>query len=300
MRTELLEAFAVVAEERHFGRAAERLHIGQSPLSQQIRRLEREVGTPLFDRTTRNVSLTPAGVALQATVGALLRDIEAAQVNARRAASGELGQISIGFTGAATFSIMPGLVKCLRDAVPDVGLDLHGELLTPGQVRRLVDGSLDLGLLRPPVHAAELAVEVVRQERLLALLPAGHSLADEDEIEVEQLADSPFVVYPSAARSVLYAAVERICEKHGFKPNVRMEVGETATLVSFVASGIGVSLVPETVASLKIDGVVYRPLAGGDAWVELALAWRREDANPLLARVLDLVREHLNAGLRSG
>jgi DNA-binding transcriptional LysR family regulator len=274
VRTELLEAFVAVAEERHFGRAAERLHIGQSPLSQQIRRLEREVGTPLFTRTTRNVELTDAGRVLQERARTLLNDLAAATGDARRAADGQLGRITIGFTGSATFSIMPALAASLRQRLPAVTLDLRGELLTPAQVARLSSGA---------------------REPLLAVLPAAHPLSEQAEIRVADLADSPFVAYPSAARSVLHEAVEKICQEHGFHPRVQLEVAETATLVAFVAAGIGVSLVPAAVANLAINGAVYRPLADTDITVELALAWRRDDTSSVVARTLDLIREHMNA-----
>ena len=293
MRTELLDAFVVVAEERHFGRAADRLHIGQSPLSQQIRRLEREVGTPLFTRTTRNVELTDAGRVLQERARTLLNDLAAATGDARRAADGQLGRIAIGFTGSTTFSIMPALASSLREHLPAVTLDLRGELLTPAQVARLTSGALDVGLLRPPVRVPELAVEIVAREPLLAVLPAAHPLSAQAEIRVADLADIPFVAYPSAARSVLHESVEKICEEHGFRPRVQLEVAETATLVAFVAAGIGVSLVPAAVANLAINGAVYRPLADTDITVELAFAWRRNDTSSVVTRALELIREHM-------
>jgi DNA-binding transcriptional LysR family regulator len=232
---------------------------------------------------------------LMERVRSLLHDLEGIGDDARRAAAGELGRIAIGFTGSATFSIMPALTIWLRDRLPTVTLDLHGELLTPAQVARLSDGTLDVGLLRPPVRTPDLNVEVVARERLLAVLPTGHPLADQQEIRVADLADDSFVAYPSAARSVLHEAVEQICREHGFHPRVRLEVAETATLVAFVAAGIGVSLVPAAVANLTINGAVYRPLAGGGPTVDLALAWRRDDPNPVLARALDAIREHMGA-----
>ena len=294
MRTELLEAFMAVAEEQHFGRAADRLHIGQSPLSQQIRRLEAEIGTPLFARTTRRVELTAAGSLLLERVPGLLGALDDAAHDARRAAGGEVGRVALGFTGSATFSIMPLLAAELRRELPDVRLELHGEQLTPAQVERLVDGRLDLGLLRPPVRTPELEVEVVRSEPLVAVLPAGHALADSASVRVADLADEPFVTYPSEARSVLHEAVEATCRAHGFFPRVAAEVGETGTLVAFVAAGLGVSLAPQSVTGLSIAGAVYRPLADErHAKVDLAIAWRRGDRAPALLRALDVTRRHL-------
>ena len=295
MRTELLEAFVAVAEERHFGRAADRLHLGQSPLSQQIRRLEAEAGVRLFERSTRRVELTAAGEALLARAPGVLAGLHDALEDARRAAGGELGRLAIGFTGSATFSLMPSLAATLRRRLPGIRLDLHGELLTPEQVRRLVDGSLDIALLRPPVRAPGLDFQIVRSEPLVAVLPAGHALAAADQVLVADLAGEAFITYPADARSVVHEAVEATCEAHGFLPAVALEVAETATLVSFVAAGIGVSLVPASVSHLSIAGAVYRPLAHEHAQVDLAIAWRRDDRSPALRRALGVVRDELAA-----
>jgi DNA-binding transcriptional LysR family regulator len=285
-----LRAFVAVAEEKHFGRAADRLHMAQPPLSQQIRRLEQDLGVPLLHRTTRKVELAPAGEVLLERARRLLADAEAAREDARRAARGEVGRLAVGFTGSATYALLPALARALRAELPGVELGLHGEMLTPAQVAGLDAGTLDLGLLRPPVRHHALHVEVVVREPLVAVLPQTHPLAQGNEVPVERLAGEPFVAYPSHLRSVLHDAVEDVCAAHGFKPTVAMEVAETATLVSFVAAGIGVSLVPLSVTRLAVVGAVYRPLAGDPPQVELALAHRREDDAPVLARALDVVR----------
>jgi DNA-binding transcriptional LysR family regulator len=291
-----LRYFVAVAEERHFGRAAERLHIAQPPLSQQIRRLEDELGTPLLHRTTRNVELAPAGEVLLDRARDILAAVEAAAQDARRAARGEFGRLAIGFTGSATYALLPAVAATLRGALPGVALDLRGELLTPAQVAGLLDGTLDLGLLRPPVRERDLAVEVLRREPLLVVLPRGHPLAAADAIPLDALEHESFVTYPSHFRSVLHDAVEETCAAHGFRPRVALEVSETATLVSFVAAGIGVSLVPESVRHMTVEGAVYRPLARDATTVELAVAWRRDGATPLLERALEVVRLEVGAG----
>jgi DNA-binding transcriptional LysR family regulator len=285
-----LRYFVAVAEERHFGRAAERLHIAQPPLSQQIRRLEAELGAPLLHRTTRSVDLAPAGEVLLGRAREILAAVDAATDDARRAARGEFGRLAIGFTGSATYALLPALAAALRAALPGVVLDLRGELLTPAQVARLLDGTLDLGLLRPPVRERELRVEVLRREALVAVLPEAHALAAADAVPLEELASEPFVVYPSHFRSVVHDAVEEACAAHGFRPRVALEVSETSTLVSFVAAGLGVSLVPASVRNMTVQGAVYRPLARDATTVELAVAWRRDDVTPLLERALEVVR----------
>ena len=293
MELRLLRSFVAVAEERHFGRAAERLHMAQPPLSQQIRRLEAQLGVTLLHRTTRSVELAPAGEVLLVRARDILAAVDSAAEDTLRAARGEFGRLAVGFTGSATYALLPQVAAALRGALPGVVLDLRGELLTPAQVEGLLAGTLDLGLLRPPVRERELAVEVVRREPLVAVLPEAHRLAREATVPLEELASEPFVVYPSHFRSVVHDAVEETCAAHGFLPRVALEVSETATLVSFVAAGLGVSLVPESVRHMTVHGAVYRPLSRDAAAVELALAWRREDASTVLERALEVVRRDL-------
>src|SRR6201996_9581026 len=203
MELRRIQYFVAVAEEGHFGRAAERLQMAQPPLSQQIK----------------------------------------AVTEAARAADGRLGRIAIGFTGSATYDLLPSLVRVLRADLPGIELDIRGEMLTPDQVAALLDGTLDLGLLRPPVRTAEVEVHVLRREPLIAVLPEHHPLAGRDRVQLPDLRDEPFITYP-AHRSVVYEAVVDACQHAGFVPAARHEVAETSTLVSFVAAGLGVALVP--------------------------------------------------------
>ena len=169
MELRQLRYFIAVAEERHFGRAAERLHIAQPPLSQQIKRFEAELGEPVLYRTTRSVELAPAGEVLLERGREILAAVDSAIDDARRAARGEYGRLAIGFTGSSTYELLPSLAVALRQELPGVMLDLRGELLTPAQVTQLIDGTLDLGLLRPPVHERDLTTEVLRSEPLIAV-----------------------------------------------------------------------------------------------------------------------------------
>jgi DNA-binding transcriptional LysR family regulator len=290
-----LRYFVAVAEERHFGRAAARLHIAQAPLSQQIRRLEAELGEPLLYRTTRRVELAPAGEILLERGREILAAVDSAIDDARRAAHGEVGRLAIGFVGSVTYAILPSLAAALRLELPRVTLDLRGELLTPAQVAGLLNGTLDLGLLRPPVRERDLNTELLRSEPLVVVLPKSHPLAEAEAVPLELLKDEPFVTYPSHFRSVLHDAVEDACAAHGFKPKAVHEVAETATLVSFVAAGLGVSLVPASVLNMTVRGAIYRPLVRHTTSVELAVAWRREDNRPVLAGTLEVIRRELRS-----
>src|ERR1700761_7402825 len=285
MELRRIQYFVTVAEETHFGRAAERLRMAQPPLSQQIKALEAEMGVVLFHRTTRKVELTAAGERFLERARAILAAVDDAVLEAGRAADGRLGRIAIGFTGSATYDLLPSLVRVLRADLPGIELDIRGEMLTPDQVAALLDRTLDLGLLRPPVRTAEVEVHVLRREPLIAVLPEHHPLAGRDRVALSDLRDDPFIAYPSHHRSVVYEAVIDACQRAGFFPRTVHEVGETSTLVSFVAAGLGVALVPASVQHLRITGATYLPLAGTTREVELALATRAGETSPHVARV---------------
>lgn len=291
--------FVAVAEERHFGRAAERLHIAQPPLSQQIRKLEAELWVQLLTRSTRRVELTPAGDRFLERARDILRRVDAAGEEAVLVADGRIGRVTVGFTGSATYELLPTLSRALRAALPGLLLDLRGELLTPAQVAGLRTGTLDVGLLRPPVHVGEIETHVLRREPLVAALPDAHPLARGDTVRLADLAEEPFIGYPSQSRSVVHDAVADACRAAGFALRAT-EVAETSTLVSFVAAGLGVALVPASVKHLRITGATYRPLHGTPPEVELAIATRRGDDSPTVRRVIGVVRDTVRAGERPG
>jgi len=288
-----LRYFIAVAEECHFGRAAERLHIAQPPLSQQIRQLEGELGVKLLTRTTRRVELTSAGARYLERARSILAGVDAAGEEAVRVADGRIGRVVIGFTGSATYELLPSLSRRLRQQSPGIELDLRGELLTPSQVDGLIAGTLDIGFLRPPVRSPEIDVQPLRREPLVVVLPEAHPQASRSRLSLADLADEPFISYPSQHRSVVHDAVLDACQSAGFTPRAT-EVAETSTLVSFVAAGLGVALVPASVQHLRITGAVYRPLAGSPT-VELAVATRRDETSPAVRRVLELAERSLHS-----
>ena len=291
-----LRYYVAVAEECHFGRAAQRLHMAQSPLSQQIRQLEAELGVQLLARSTRRVQLTAAGERFLVRAREIVTKVDDAAAEARRVDEGVVGHVSIGFTGSATYELLPRISKVLRQDLPDVTLDLRGELLTPAQVAGLLDGKLDIGLLRPPIGDADLEVRTLRREPLVAALPEAHPLAATEQVSIADLRGESFVGYPSHHQSVVHDAVQEACRAAGFTPQTT-EVAETSTLVSFVAAGLGVALVPRSVQHLRITGATYRPLTGAVPSVELALATRRDDTSPAVRRVVDLVSALVNKDL---
>jgi len=293
-----LRYFVAVAEECHFGRAAARLNMAQPPLSQQIRQLESELGVQLLVRSTRKVELTPAGRRYLERATLILGAVQEAGDEVLRIDAGLLGRVAIGFTGSATYELLPNLARSLRVDLPDIDLDLKGEMLTPSQVDALLNHRLDVALLRPPVRNPDLVVQTLRREPLIAVLPETHLLAVEPAIMLSDLQRDPFISYPSHHRSVVYDAVFDACQRAGFTPAVVQEVGETSTLVSFVAAGLGVALVPASVQHLRITGATYRPLLDSTSEVELAIAHRRDEAGTHVLRVLTRIREVLGESTR--
>ncbi|MBY8859357.1 LysR family transcriptional regulator [Nocardia sp. CA2R105] len=295
-----LRYFVAVGEECHFGRAAERLHIAQPPLSQQIKALENDLGVVLLNRSTRRVELTPAGQRFLERARGILASLDVAGTEAVRIASGEVGRLAIGFTGTATYELLPTLAQVLREDLPGIEMDLRGEMLTPRQVAALAEGTIDLGFLRPPVNDPELEVRVLRREPLIAALPQSHPLAEQSTVRLADLRTETFISYPSHRRSVVHDAVETACRHAGFRPGRVQEVAETSTLVSLVAAGFGVALVPASVRHLQITGATFKPLAGTTTEVELAIAWRKGDESPVLARVLARSQALLGGGRGRG
>ncbi|MCX5043100.1 LysR substrate-binding domain-containing protein [Aldersonia sp. NBC_00410] len=285
-----LRYFRAVAEELHFGRAAERLHIAQPPLSQQIRQLEGELGIALLTRSTRRVELTPAGEAYLSRTVAILDAVDAAGEQAQRIAEGRRGHLAIGCVGSATYSLLPTLVRALRDELPDLDVSVRGEMLAPAQVAALRSGEIGLALLRPPLATTDLRIESLRRDRLIVALPDGHPGAAGKTIDIAALREADFISYAGHGRSVMNGVLASVCSRAGFVPQVRHEVEETSTLVTLVAAGLGVAVVPEPTASLGIAGVTYLPLRGDTLDVELAAASLAADAAPVIEPVLDVLR----------
>lgn len=290
-----LRSFAVLAQECHFGRAAARLHLAQPALSQQIRQLERELGSPLFARSTRRVELTEAGLLLQSRARAILALVERAADEQAQLSAGRLGTVGIGFIGTATYDVLPGVARRLRAGLPDLRLDLRGEMLTPELVAAVLDHSLDVALVRPPADSAGLHVVPLREERLVAALRADDPRARAAEIDLAQLAAEPFIAHPARQLSAMHQSLLDTCRAAGFEPREIIEVRETSTLVTFVAAGLGVALVPESVRSLGIDGVAYLPLTLPSATIDLVMVTREAETTPGVRRVAELIAAHVRA-----
>lgn len=271
--------FAVLAEERHFGRAAARLGMGQPQLSRALQALERQVGATLLDRTSREVTVTEAGRSLMTDAARILALAGAAPEAARRAARGEAGQLALGFSGSCAYAFLPLAVEGFRRAHPGVQLALQS-MAADRLVEALRDGRLDLALMRRPGVPQGLAGALVFQEPMVAALPRAHPLAGRARIAPAELADSPFVMFPRDSGTDYHRQVGRICAEAGFAPRVAQEVSPMHALIGLVGAGVGVAVVPESVRKLRFEGVAYRRLAGVTARSEVWAAWRPDRFPP--------------------
>jgi DNA-binding transcriptional LysR family regulator len=281
-----LHAFVVLAEELHFGHAATRLGVAQPPLSQQIRRLEDKVGYALFSRQAGRVALTPAGRELLPVAQHALTNLADGLVAARQIGSGRAGQLRIGFSASLALTVLPGLLRNFRERFPAVHLDIH-EMTTTPQLAALHDRTIDIGLLREPsADDAELGFETILAEPFVVVLPSAHPLATQRAVRVEQLADSPFVLLPRAVGPQLYDQITSLCNVAGFMPQVVQHAVEWQTVCALVETGLGVSMAPESIRRIRLKGVAFRRIEPNTARTRVAVAWRKRDPSPLVARLL--------------
>lgn len=285
-----LRYFVVLAEELNFSRAAKRLHIAQPPLSQQIRKLEEELGVQLFVRTKRSVRLTDAGEVFLEEALKVLKQAESATHAAQRAQRGEIGRLSVGFVGSAAYELLPRALRLYRTRFPGVELSLH-QLTTTEQVHALHSREIDAGFLRPPVHDPTLSLEAVLREPLVAALPQTHRLADRKTIRLTELANEDFILYPRHLGPGTHDQIVSLCQRAGFSPRIGQEAVEMQTIVGLVAAGLGVSLVPASVEGLRSKDVVYKRMEDHTPDWEIAVVWRKqEDSSARLQKFLKVVR----------
>lgn len=293
-----LRYFVTVAEELHFGRAAEKLHIAQPPLSQQIRQLETELGFELFHRTKRNVQLTEAGQIFLVEVQQIMKQLHQAIQLGKQTHRGELGQLVVGFVSSAAYNILPDILRCFRKQVPGVSLDLH-ELTTDQQLEWLRSHRLDVGFIRPPVQEVTFSWETIFQESLMVALPANHQLANQSNVNLTSLANEHFILFPRSLAPALYDAIISLCQQAGFSPHVAQEAIQMQTIVSLVAAEMGVAIVPTSLQNLQRVGVVYQnihqpilPVGMGCASASaIAIIWRKNDTSQTIHKFLEIVRE---------
>jgi LysR family transcriptional regulator, benzoate and cis,cis-muconate-responsive activator of ben and cat genes len=285
-----LRYFVALGEELNFTRAAERLHIAQPPLSQQIRQLEEELGVTLLQRNSRPIRLTAAGLLFLDRARDLLSSLDQAIADTRRIGRGQTGRLAVGFVGSAMFVGLPEIVSACRDRYPDVELALY-EMLAPEIAEALRQRRIDVGFSRPPLLAeAGFAQRVLMQEPYVAALPQQHRFAGRKEILLADLSDDDFVLYPSRPEPTVTGLIQAACMAAGFTPRIAQEVLHLQTAIGLVGVGAGVSLVPQAVARSQTGrGVAYVPLGSPAVMAPLAVVWREDDVSPSLRHFLGFV-----------
>lgn len=288
-----LRYFIAVAEELHFGRAAERLYIAQSALSQQILGLEAELGIRLLERTKRRVRLTTAGQAFLEDARNIIHRVEQAIEKSQRVARGEIGQLRIGFTILSLHSVLPPILATFRNHHPNVQLMLS-EMSTQAQLEALRAKQIDVGFLHPPINQQDLELFAIKTEAMTVVLPSQHPLARRKRLTMRSLIPYPLIIHPRYEGPVLYDQILQLYANADCQPTIAQEVTTSPTRIGLVATGIGVTFVPEGLCALNYPGIVYKKLSGSTPRLSYAMAWQREKTLPLVQSLLNISRLPLN------
>jgi DNA-binding transcriptional LysR family regulator len=282
--------FLAVAAERNFGRAAERVGIGQPPLSLQIRDLEREVGARLFHRIPQGVSLTAAGKAFHDAVRNIPEQVDRATRISRRAARGEVGALSLGYVNSAALNpIFAAALGSYRRTYPDVALSLKDSHTTQ-LIKGLRDGEFDVAYVRPGEADAEgIKTRVISEEPLMAVLPSAHPEVNSLTLRLADLHADSFILNPREDTPSVFDATIEACREAGFEPTLGPSVPQLVTVLHLVAAGLGVSLMAASLQALQVKGIVFKTIHDVSPITRLALAWRRTDTSPFLMNFLSLV-----------
>ena len=286
-----LRYFLAVAEELNFRRAAQRLHVSQPPLSQQIHQLEEELGTKLFDRLGRKTTLTQAGKILMRQTRVLLAHIGETKQLVAKAGSGDFGQLRVGFLSPFNASVVMEISKAFMTRYPDVRVALLHRLTTLEQIDALRENHLDVGFLRLPADASDCTVEVVAREPHVLAMPADHPLAEKASLPLRSLANQKYIFFPRLLHPDYYDSIVILCRNAGIPLNIAYEQPDVYSTLAMVAAGRGVSLQPASVQEIAVTGVVYRKVQPPFPFVELAVAYRPQNQSIALARFVEIAKE---------
>ncbi|RBW69583.1 LysR family transcriptional regulator [Bacillus taeanensis] len=285
MELRQLQYFITVAEELNFSRAAERLRITQPPLSLQIQNLEKELGIVLFYRNNRHVELTDAGKLFFDDVRKMFDHLDRAVENAQRTHHGEIGKLTVGFVGSATYDILPSVLREFRSLYPDVQVHLL-ELSTPMQIETLLEEEIDVGVLRPPVHYEALRTEIVSIAPCVLAVPKQHPLLEKENLSLLDLTPYPFVMLSRKTWAGLYDEILGLCN-----PIIQQEALEFQTVIGLVAAGMGIAVVPQSAMNLHTQEVVYLDFNNQLPAASMGISWRRTDQSPLVKTFIEIAKE---------
>ena len=286
--------FLALATELNYTRAASQLNISQPPLTRHIQQLEHSIGVMLFDRSTRGVALTQAGKIFLEEARKIVALADQAVNKTKLAHQGQIGRLDIGIFGSSTISVIPTLLIELRKTYPDIIISLQNTTKTQ-QIDGVREKHLDIGFNRIYPSVPDLAVETVMIENLYVALHKDHPFANNQTIEVKDLVDQPFILFPNNVRPSFADNVIMLCSNAGFAPNVVHDVEDIFTAIALVSAGLGIAIVPESAISLRLSGVRYHLLDAKEAKVDLSCVYRPDNQSPALLAFLETVQM-----LRSG
>ncbi|MEC5342834.1 LysR family transcriptional regulator [Brenneria populi] len=294
MEFRYLRYFVAVASTRHFTRAAEKLGISQPPLSQQIKKLEHEIGTPLFKRLTRGVEMTEAGKVLYEDARQILSLTDAAVDRARSIARGERGSFNVGFSASSSFHpTVLQLLHAYRQRYPQVQLNPRQEN-TPDLIAALHNRNIDVAFLRLPCDvSSELNSEILLEEPMTLVLPADHPLHDRRDIRLNELNQDPLIIFPREVCPVLHDMILRTCYLSGYEPKLSQQAPQLTATIGMVSAGFGITIIPRSLSCIKMDRVSYHPIDNARLNTQITMVWRQHERSPLVLNMMQLRRNHL-------
>lgn len=286
-----LRYFIAVAEELHFTKAAERLHIAQPPLSQQIQQLEAELKVKLFHRQTkRQVQLTEAGKVFLQEAYQLLVQLETAVALTQRIGRGQTGRLRIGFTSLVIYDLLPLILQEFHAQFQEVELVLR-ELTTSQQEQALRDSLIDVGFAHPPLEDDTLSYKCIHKQTLVVALPSTHSLAQPEQISVRSLLNEPLIVFPRYLAPGLYDRIMSLFEQENCQPNITQLAIQMQTIIALVSARMGVAITPSSLQNLQRPGVTYRPIVEQVPVIETAVIWQQNSLTPILENFLEFTQK---------
>lgn len=294
MEIKRLRYFIAVAEELHFGRAAERLEVAQPPLSRQITSLEKELDVLLFDRSRNQIKLTQAGEVLLERARQCIEQLESAYREVTRIGQGGAGRLRVGFVGSATHGVFPTLIKSFRSYYPDVDLALYA-MNNADLERSLIQRGVDIAIARPSLSLDELRSIPLHQEPLVLAIPDNSELNSRPSIALTDLVGQTFILYPRRPRPSYADYILKVCAEAGFRPCETVFAQDYQTAISLVSVGVGISIVPKSVSSTQRPGVFYREYSGHNAGTGLTAHARRDNRMPHVVNFFEIVRRYTKA-----
>ena len=294
-----VRCFVAAATELNFRRAAALLNMTQPPLSRQIQLLEHSLGVALFDRVGRTVKLTTEGRIFLADASRLLNLAEQAETTVRRASKGKTGRVRIGFTGAAGYELIPGLLAAGKLALPEIDVVLF-ELISVAQIEAFNASTIDLGFMRPVSARQTLELLLVEEEPLVVALPAAHALCAHASIALAQLDGQPFIMHSPVQGKYFYDRLMGIFASNDVHVQITQYIDQSPTILSMVRAGLGVSILPASAQRFHYDNVEFRPLADVVAQAEMSMAWRSDQDNPAVTAFRLMAIEHFAHRQREG